>query len=290
LVQHDAHEFLTFIFDVLMDEMNLLRDRKDYSLTSPDPKTLEMPIMESCIQEWKRYQQSNSSIFTREFTGLMFTHFKCDGEDCSYTNRKWEPMNAYQVYFPERFHPSDHNPDPPARVGLRELLSSTENFGALWAKPQDYKCDKCGSSGLQSVRFAYLPNYLVIYLPRHGFTIKGREAKLKTHIDLNTSDVDLRPYHITDHPDIRPSPDAEEGFQVPPNYEAYAAVMHIGDSLNGGHYVAIARNPDRNATGEAKYWHRFDDRRVSKTSLRELENAGFYMAVLFLKRKGSVRS
>lgn len=287
LRQHDAHEFLTFIFDVLMDELNLLRDQKDYSLTDADAKHLKMPIMDSCILEWKRYQQSNDSIFSREFTGLMFTIFKC--VKCSYTNRKWEPMNAYQVYFPERFHPSDRNPHPPTRVGLKELLQDTMNFGPTWEEMPDYKCEECGGKGRQSVRFAHLPNYLVLYFPRFGFTVGGKVVKLKTHIDLNMSDFNMKSYHITDHEDVRPSPDAEEGFQVPPNYEAYAAAMHSGDSIDHGHYVALARNPDRNASGDAKYWHRFDDRRVSKTTLKDLENDGFSMAVLFLKRKGSVR-
>ena len=290
MVQHDVHEFLTFVFDVLMDELNLLRDRKDYVLTNPDPKTLAMPVMESCIQEWKRYQQSNSSIFTREFTGMMFTDLRCNGIDCTYTNRKWEPMNAYQLYFPERFHPSDHNPNPPARVGLRELLQSSENFGPLWEQNPGFKCDKCGSTSRQSVRFAYLPNYLVLYFPRHGYTVKGRNAKLKTHIDLDTSDVVMKSYHITNHQDVRPPPDTDEGFQIPPKYEAYAATMHAGESLQGGHYVAIARNPDKGASGEARFWHRYDDRHVTRTSLRELENQGFSMTVLFLKRKERLRS
>lgn len=284
LRQHDAHEFLTYIFDVLMDELNLLRDQKDYSLSDPDPSHQKMPILESCIQEWKRYHQSNDSIFSREFTGLIFKNVKC--VNCSYTNRTWDPMTAYQVYFPERFHPSDRNPHPPSRVGLKELLQDTMNFGPTWENLGDWKCEECGGKGRQSTRFAYLPNYLVLYFPRFGgFTVGGRSAKLMTHIDLSLSDFDMKSYHITDHQDVRPLPDAEEGFQVPPSYEAYAAAMHRGSSIDSGHYVTLARNPDRNNAGESKYWHRYDDRKVYKQTLKDLEDDGFAMTVLFLRRK-----
>jgi ubiquitin carboxyl-terminal hydrolase 8 len=281
--QHDAHEFLDYIFNVIFDELNIHRDKPDYQLTSPDPKLQRMSTIQSCIHEWKRYGESHQSALSDRFSGLVCESLQCS--HCPYTNRQFTSFGGYYtIYFPSKYHQSPPAFDTPTRVGIRELLEDTNNFGRKSEKINEWKCETCGNhQGIKSTKFAYLPEYLVFHFSRFGAGLSS--SKVKTHIDLSSLDVDMGPFHITADDDVQADPGYDAGFQKVQKYEAYAAAMHQGNSLDGGHYVALTRNPDANTTSETKRWHVFNDRQVSPGNFKDLENRGFVVAVLFLKRK-----
>ena len=59
------------------------------------------------------------------------------------------------------------------------------------------------------------------------------------------------------------------------NYELYGVVVHIGGTLNGGHYIAYCKSPDNN-------WYLCDDSRVANASNSGISQ-GAYM--LFYRKK-----
>lgn len=281
--QHDAHEFLGYIFDVILDELNVYRDKTDYQLTNPDPKLQRLSTIQSCIQEWKRYQESHHSALSNKFAGLVCESLLCS--HCPYSNRQFTRFEGYYtVYFPPKYHRMPSNPNPPARVGIKDLLEDTMNFGRKSEIVDEWKCETCGNlKGIKSTKFAYLPEYLVLHFSRFGADLDS--SKVKTHIDLSSPDIDMGPFHITANDDVQSEPGSDAGFHRLQKYEAYAAAMHQGNNLEGGHYVALTRNPEPNATGDAKQWHIFNDRHVQPGSFKDLESQGFSVAVLFLRRK-----
>lgn len=282
--QHDAHEFLAYIFDVILDELNVRRDKTDYQLTNPDPHLHRLSTIQSCIQEWKRYEESHQSALSNKFSGLVCETLQC--ANCPYTNRQFTRFEGYNtIYFPSKYHPSSSNSSsPPTRVGIKELLEDTMNFGRRSEEVKEWRCETCGlQRGIKSTKFAYLPEYLVFHFSRFGVDLGS--SKIKTHIDLSKVDIDMGPFHITADDGVQTDPSYDAGFQQSQKYEVYAAAMHQGSDIKAGHYVALTRNPESSATGEAKQWHVFNDKQVYPGSFRDLENAGFAAAVLFLRRK-----
>ena len=168
--------------------------------------------------------------------------------------------------------------DPFLDVSLelaRGVGSVDEAFDAFVAEEtlegeNAYECERCGGLRPATKRLTVheAPAVLVVHLKRFdhwGGKIDARVA---------FSDVvSLRG---------RMSDDAEES-ERPPVYRLYAAIVHAGGSVDGGHYYAYARRIEagEGADDEGE-WYAMDDSSVRRASLAEVREEQAY--VLFYER------
>ena len=133
-----------------------------------------------------------------------------------------------------------------------------------------YECERCGGLRPATKRLTVheAPAVLVVHLKRFdhwGGKIDARVA---------FSDVVTLRGRMSD--------DAEES-ERPPVYRLYAAIVHAGGSVDGGHYYAYARRIEagEGADDEGE-WYAMDDSSVRRASLAEVREEQAY--VLFYER------
>lgn len=263
--QQDAQEFFTYIYEIIMDEVNMHRDQRPYDGSNRAKTINKVPLMEAASMEWDRYKSGHWSTLETVFSHIVLSALNCT--NCPYTNRNFDPYFSYTLPFPRE----------PVRIGLDEMLDDQFSDFELLEKS---KCEDCGKEIGQIVRFAYLPDVQIFYFSR--FRSSGTiSRKINTHIDLDWDNVDLGRKHITHDPEVMPTASMDPGLQKPPKYEAYAAVWHRG-SQDSGHYVATARDLD----SPNRVWRRFDDRNISTSRAKpaDLEGLGFVLTLIFLNR------
>ena len=168
--------------------------------------------------------------------------------------------------------------DPFLDVSLelaRGVGSVDEAFDAFVAEEtlegeNAYECERCGGLRPATKRLTVheAPAVLVVHLKRFdhwGGKIDARVA---------FSDVVTLRGRMSD--------DAEES-ERPPVYRLYAAIVHAGGSVDGGHYYAYARRIEagEGADDEGE-WYAMDDSSVRRASLAEVREEQAY--VLFYER------
>ena len=168
--------------------------------------------------------------------------------------------------------------DPFLDVSLelaRGVGSVDEAFDAFVAEEtlegeNAYECERCGGLRPATKRLTVheAPAVLVVHLKRFdhwGGKIDARVA---------FSDVVTLTGRMSD--------DAEES-ERPPVYRLYAAIVHAGGSVDGGHYYAYARRIEagEGADDEGE-WYAMDDSSVRRASLAEVREEQAY--VLFYER------
>lgn len=168
--------------------------------------------------------------------------------------------------------------DPFLDVSLelaRGVSSVDEAFDAFVAEEtlegeNAYECERCGGLRPATKRLTVheAPAVLVVHLKRFDHW-GGKIDACVAFSDV----VSLRG---------RMSDDAEES-ERPPVYRLYAAIVHAGGSVDGGHYYAYARRIEagEGADDEGE-WYVMDDSSVRRASLAEVREEQAY--VLFYER------
>jgi len=159
------------------------------------------------------------------------------------------------------------------QLSLQQCLLKNAEHEQLQEEDSVY-CRKCKEHRRcwKKIEIWTLPSQLIVHLKRFGKDrIDGPLTKITTPIEFPL-ELDLGPYLAK----------KQQGSM----YDLYGVVNHHG-SLGGGHYTAHALvtaldgEPINGSVGE---WFNFNDSRVSKASVGELDHAAGY--ILFFSRRG----
>ncbi len=244
-LQHDSHEFLTFMLDQLHEGM---AEEVNIQIHRPPPVSSQDKAIVAALEAWKRYFGKQYSPFTEMIYGLLRITMTCEG--CKNQTDTWETFNCLKLPVS-----SDKN----APLTLESMLK--EEFAEETI--DNYACEKCSPTRTRATRKMHiwrLPRMILLVLKR--FNYDGR--KVYTDFKLNPQDpLVFRRYFSADSP---------EPSSVQP-YECFATVDHHGSS-GGGHYTAQAKSP------LTEKWHVFDDETATPISEPQF---GVSTYILFLK-------
>jgi ubiquitin carboxyl-terminal hydrolase 8 len=243
-LQHDSHEFLTFILDQLHEGM---AEEVNIEINRPKPITQQDHAIQNALEAWKRLFGKQYSPFTEMIYGLFRITMRC--QRCNHSSDTWETFNCLKL---------------PMHQG-KEAATLDSMFKEEFQEEiiEGYACDKCSperTTASRQVRIWRLPRMIVLVLKR--FTMDGR--KLYTPFQMPCFEgLTFKPYF---------SPDSPEPSQHQ-RYDCFATVDHHGSS-GGGHYTAQAKSPLTDK------WHLFDDETASPISEPQF---GISTYVLFFK-------
>jgi ubiquitin C-terminal hydrolase len=244
-LQHDSHEFLTFLLDQLHEGM---AEEVNIEINRPRPITEQDKVIQKALEAWKRIFGKQYSPFTEMIYGLFRITMTC--QTCKNVSDTWEQFNCLKLPFPA-------NLDRPPT--LQEMLKEEFHEETI----DGYACEKCSPTRTTAIRKTYLwrlPRMIVLSLKR--FTPDGR--KLYTNFTMQPQETVIFKDFF--------APESPEPSQHQP-YELFATVDHHGSS-GGGHYTAQAKSP------LTEKWHLFDDETASSMNEPQL---GISSYILFLK-------
>lgn len=251
-LQHDSHEFLTFMLDQLHEGM---AEEVNIEINRPPPVTERDKAIQQALEAWKRYFGKQYSPFTEMIYGLLRITMTC--QRCQHKSNTWETFNCLKLPIPIKS-------DTP--VTLESMLNEEFQEETI----EGYACDKCSPErtvAKRSMRIWRLPRMVVLVLKR--FTPDLR--KIYTNFTFPQAEPVIFQRYF--------SPDSPEPSQLQP-YECFATVDHHG-STGGGHYNAQAKSP------LTEKWHLFDDETASPISE---PNFGVSTYILFLKPSAKAAS
>jgi ubiquitin carboxyl-terminal hydrolase 8 len=244
-LQHDSHEFLTFMLDQLHEGM---AEEVNIEINRPPPITEKDKAIHQALEAWKRYFGKQYSPFTEMIYGLLRITMTC--ERCKTKSNTWETFNCLKLPVPSKSE---------TPITLESMLNEEFQEETI----EGYACDKCSPErtvAKRTMRIWRLPRMVVLVLKR--FTPDGR--KIYTNFSFPQEEPIVFQRYF--------SPDSPEPSQLQP-YECFATVDHHGSS-GGGHYTAQAKSP------LTEKWHMFDDETASSISE---PNFGTSTYILFLK-------
>ncbi|KCV73112.1 hypothetical protein H696_00656 [Fonticula alba] len=270
--QHDAQEFLSFLLDVLHEDMNRPEDLRLPRLTASGTSAPDGTAPSATLtQSWVNHLRRNYSPIVSNFHGLQQSQLSC--HSCGMTSTTYTPFQSLSLPIPPpRSSREPVSLDDCLNEFLRpEVLSDTE----LWNCPNckrprraSKKLDlvhQFSAPGTQpSIEQPQLPKYLCIQLNRFSSGNSIWRQKLSQLVAFAVNGWDISKY-------LPPSAN-----QHPLVYDLYATINHYGTS-SSGHYIAHTRHP---FTGQ---WRKFDDSRTGWVSESELVDPSAY--ILFFQRR-----
>lgn len=243
-LQHDSHEFLTFLLDQLHEGM---AEEVNIEINRPKPLTQQDRAIQNALEAWKRLFGKQYSPFTEMIYGLFRVTMKC--ERCKNTSDTWETFNCIKL-------PMHHGNESATLDSMLKEEFQEETI-------EGYACEKCSperTTATRQVRIWRLPRMIILVLKR--FTMDGR--KLYTPFQMPSSEgLVFKPYFSLDSPE----PSQHQ------SYDCFATVDHHGSS-GGGHYTAQGKSPLTDK------WHMFDDETASPIGEPKF---GVSTYILFLK-------
>lgn len=247
-VQHDSHEFLTFLMDQIHEGM---AEEVNIDIKRPAPETPKDKAIQSALEAWKQIFGKSYSPLTEMIYGLVRVSYVCT--QCQNCVDKWETFNCLKVPIPTAVDISGAKPTLQTMVAAEFHEESIEG----------YACEKCSptrTTVLRKPSLWRLPRMVVLSLKR--FTPDGR--KIHTPIEFSIGQtVNLQSLFSTDSPE--PSQHQE--------YECFATVDHHGIA-GGGHYTAQAKSP------LSEKWNLFDDETAHSISEPQFGESTY---MIFLK-------
>jgi ubiquitin carboxyl-terminal hydrolase 8 len=226
-MQHDSHEFLTFLLDQLHEGM---AEEVNIEITRPAPQTPKDKAIQGALEAWKRIFGKSYSPLTEMIYGLMRVSLTCT--QCGTCTDNWETFNCLKLPIPKTVDLSGSTPT------IESMLTDELKEEHI----EGYACEKCSPNRPTVIRKCSiwrLPRMLCLSVKR--FTPDGRKIHTSLRFDPKTV------LNFKDHftPD---SPEPSQTIQ----YECFATVDHHGVA-GGGHYTAQGKSPLNEA------WHLFDD-------------------------------
>ncbi|GIX63548.1 ubiquitin carboxyl-terminal hydrolase [Babesia caballi] len=247
--QQDAHEFLTYLINTMMDEIKALQKRHSLVLSSDYSSSDDMQ------EEGRRGSSSGqhgaltpvenanpykigSTWVSQLFEGSLRSETTC--HSCKTVTGTMEPFITISV---DIFESCD----------IAHCIKQYCTAELLTGKNQFF-CDTCHeyTDASKRVVFEQLPPVLIVHLKRFMFTA--------TCVDSNNnsvlcSDVRRLPYSVVTNRTITMESRRQQKAVV---YELFAVVSHVGTSPHYGHYVALAEL--------GGIWYACDDLYVSRVS------------------------
>jgi ubiquitin carboxyl-terminal hydrolase 8 len=278
-------EFLHFIVDILMDELNPARNIPEWNLES-DLERRSLNQEPSCLWAAHRFREkymANKTSILAQQTDIMEMSITrcttCHTESRNYQNNPIKFMTVKKV---------------PSVQNLVDAIS--EETGPLSRMGVDFACEHCNpprrpgekveikaKSATMTRYHAWFPDFLWISLNRYGNDLE----KLNTTFLFPETGIDLT---ATFAPDNGLAPRPLPRQQVGPFlYDVYAVIQHGGASISHGHYWTLAKNFDkpRNGGQGAGAWHKFNDSKVTPARFEDTQTSN--TSGIFLRRQGSYK-
>lgn len=255
-MQHDSHEFLTFLLDQLHEGM---AEEVNIEITRPPPVTERDKAIQSALEAWKRLFGKAYSPLTEMIYGLMRVSLTC--QSCKTCTNSWETFNCLKLPISKQNDLSG---------GQAPTLNSMFQDELKEEMIEGYACETCSPTRTTVARKCSiwrLPRMICLVLKR--FTPDGR--KIHTNIQFSAQEpIVFRPYFSSDSPE----PSQTQA------YECFATVDHHGVA-GGGHYTAQAKSP------LTEKWHVFDDETATPISEPHFGESTY---ILFFKPSGRAAS
>ena len=168
-------------------------------------------------------------------------------------------------------------------INLQKLIN---NYFEIKIKPKKYRIPLNGSNNFipvadQIYLYGNMPQYAIITLNRFANIqiSKNEFATFKINSELNGINGIIQiPFYINNI-------SSNENFKIPEkkiqSYELSGFLVHIGDNITGGHYIAYFK---RNVSGKDK-WYSFDDAKVNEINEEDNIKNQFNSAYIFLYQK-----
>ena len=253
------------------DLINFLLERFHQELNNPKPNNNDnniinvnqMDEMQTLNAFLSDYFNSNQSIITDCFYGILETRSKCAG--CQYTKFNFqiysflefplEQVNIYMFQLGRRFNminQGQKNPD----VDLLECFEYYQKIDVMNGQNQMY-CNICNGNrdNYYGTTIYSLPNYLIINLNRGKGAVY--ECKVNFPEDLNLLNFVA----------------FKNGKTF---FRLYAVICHLGESSMSGHFVAYCRHRQNNK------WYKYNDSFVTECT-EPLEYTKGMPYILFYK-------
>lgn len=259
--QQDAKEYLEFLLDMLHEDLNVNWNRSQLKpLTfEQEMKRERMDVAAASRIEWERYSHRESSYITSLFAGQHASRLRCT--TCHNTSTTYETFTSISVEIPRS-----------GKADIHDCLRSYTQEEKL-SRDEMWKCPYCNCEreATKQITLTRAPQVLVVHFKRFAMGRKEVAKKVHTPINFPLMGLDIGKYMISreGHNGINGySSDAPDPATTPPfTYDAFAVMRHLGQSGNGGHYIAIVRDAARGC------WRKYDDDRVKDLDPNKLKNS-----------------
>ena len=252
--QQDAKEFLEFLIDTLHEDLNVYWNRTALQAltTEQEIQRERMPMNKVSVIEWSRYSHREKSFISDLFAGQHASRLTC--ATCRNTSTTYEAFYSISVEIP--------------RSGQTKLADCLQSYCKMEMldRGEEWNCPvcKCQREASKMIRITRLPRILVVHFKRFSAGASGTTRKVHTAVDFPLYGLDMGPYMINtqlksgdpQQQQQQQQHQADPAITPPFLYDAYAVMRHIGNTLNGGHYISLVRDAVRGV------WRRFDDERV----------------------------
>ncbi|MCJ1380054.1 ubiquitin-specific protease doa4 [Xylographa soralifera] len=243
--QQDAKEFLEFLVDCLHEDLNTNWERRPLRPLALEEELLRerMPVAKVSQMEWDRYSHREHSFISNLFAGQHASRLRCT--TCGNTSTTYEAFYSISVEIPRS-----------GRGDIHQCLRSYCQEERL-SGDEVWKCPYCKREreATKRITLTRLPRVLIIHFKRFSASKTESARKVHTPIDFPLHGLAMEPYMAPTQADPKVIGDGvpDPAITPPFQYDAYAVMRHLGQTGNGGHYIALVKDPARGC------WRKFDD-------------------------------
>ena len=266
--QQDAKEFLEFLVDCLHEDLNINWERRPLRplTTDEELRRERMPVSAVSRLEWERYSHRECSFISSLFAGQHASRLRCT--TCGNTSTTYEAFYSISVEIP--------------RSGVGDIRDCLRSYcqEEMLSGDEVWKCPycKCEREATKRITLTRIPQVLVIHFKRFSASKTESARKVHTPIEFPLYGLNMEPYMAPTRVDPKSQPDAKASQDAveaaPPDpaitppfqFDAYAVMRHLGQTGNGGHYIALVRDAVRGC------WRKFDDERATDFDPAKLRN------------------
>lgn len=184
-------------------------------------------LADRATEMWKSLTSRSEPTWNNILNGLQINQIVCHNEECRHVYQNFELFSTIAL-------------DIPIGTVVVELADCFKSYMKT-ESTEDWKCDKCSSSGQKIVRLWCAPKVLVVMLKRFRQRSDGHTCKVNTPINI------LQTFNFTNNTELCRN--------ITTNHDGVFKLRAIGchwGNLNGGHYTTISQD----ASG---VWVHFDD-------------------------------
>lgn len=242
-MHQDAHEFLNYLLNKIVEEIQSDKHHRDKDLSSPDHSREDLSSSVATLVSntaptltvHSDISQQSGTLVHRLFEGTLTSETRC--LTCETVSSRDESFLDLSI---------DIEQNSSVTACLRQFSASE-----MLCQRNKFFCDSC--CGLQEaekrMKIKKLPNILALHLKRFKY-----QEDLRKYIKLTyrvAFPFELRLFNTVDEVD---DPDRL--------YELFGIVVHIGSGPHHGHYVTIVKGPHS--------WLKFDDDKIEPIKESEI--------------------
>ena len=245
--QQDAHEFYSFLMDMLHNDVNEIRRK----VKIPEMEFDKIDEDEGADRAWNLDKLADKSFIRETFYGQRKSSLQC--LSCKYESPKYEAFHELILQLPAGN----------GKCTMRQLLANE-----LRAEEVEYSCPRCKRDGYAHKKcdIIRLPLILTIQLKRFYQDDHGVWGKKQNFVDFELSSFDVGSF-------VRACGGKKNSYK---EYTLYGVANHFG-TMEGGHYTAYCYSQVYDK------WHKYDDHEVSAMSPGNVKTSAAY--ILFYSAK-----